>query len=187
MSSLTPDRDTPGRARATDWCMRQGFPSGETRGLPSEESRLAKIPKKAYERLTIYPIGYIMPSMNSIVFGQELARRRREAGLTQQQVAERMGTTQEAISRIEAGRRLPNVSVVDRYAKAIGRSFALVFGESRSASSQERRRRVERALGKDAFNPWDRNPAPPEVESLLADGLTRERFDSERTAGASQR
>jgi transcriptional regulator with XRE-family HTH domain len=125
--------------------------------------------------------------MNSIVFGQELARRRREAGLTQQQVADRMGTTQEAISRIEAGRRLPNVSFVDRYAKAIGRSIPLVFGESRSASSQERRRRVERALGKDAFNPWDRNPAPPEVESLLADGLTRERFDSQRTAGASQR
>lgn len=94
-----------------------------------------------------------------------------------------MGTTQEAISRMEAGRRLPNVSFVDRYAKAIGRSIPLVFGESRSASSQERRRRVERALGKDAFNPWDRNPAPPEVESLLADGLTRERFDSQRTAG----
>ena len=124
--------------------------------------------------------------MNSIVFGQELARRRREAGLTQQQVAERMGTTQEAISRIEAGRRLPNVPVVDRYAKAIGKSIALVFGESRSASPQERRWRVERTLGKDAFNPWDRNPEPPEAESLLADGLTRERFKSPRTARPSR-
>jgi transcriptional regulator with XRE-family HTH domain len=124
--------------------------------------------------------------MNSIVFGQELARRRREAGLTQQQVAERMGTTQEAISRIEAGRRLPNVSVVDRYAKAIGKTIALVFGESRSASLQERRWRVERTLGKDAFNPWDRNPEPPEAESLLADGLTRERFKSSRAARPSR-
>jgi transcriptional regulator with XRE-family HTH domain len=126
--------------------------------------------------------------MNGIILGQELARSRREAGLTQAEVAARMGTTQAAISRIEAGRRLPNVSVVDRYAQAIGRPIAVVFGASRApATSQERRRRVESALGKDAFNPWDRNPAPPEVESLLADGLTRERFESQRTAGASQR
>jgi transcriptional regulator with XRE-family HTH domain len=121
--------------------------------------------------------------MNAIILGQGLARRRREAGLTQEQVAARMGTTQEAISRIEAGRRLPNVAIVDRYAQAIGKPIILVFGELRApVTSQERRKRVERALGKDAFNPWDRNPAPPEVESLLADGLTRERFESRRTA-----
>ena len=50
----------------------------------------------------------------------QLAERRRQLGLTQRDVAERMGTTQSAVSDLEAGRTDPRWSTVQRYAAAIG-------------------------------------------------------------------
>lgn len=43
-----------------------------------------------------------------------------EAGLTQAQVAERMGTTQSVIARLEGGRSLPSLKTLYRYADATG-------------------------------------------------------------------
>ena len=44
---------------------------------------------------------------------------RMNAGLTQEQVAERMGTTQSAIARIESGKALPSMKTLTRYAKVL--------------------------------------------------------------------
>ena len=41
-------------------------------------------------------------------------------GLTQADVAQRMGTTQSVIARLESGKRAPSVRSVQRYAQAIG-------------------------------------------------------------------
>jgi hypothetical protein len=41
---------------------------------------------------------------------------------------------------------------------------------------EERRRRVRGVLGDFEFDPWERDPTPAEQESLIADGLTRDRF-----------
>lgn len=49
-----------------------------------------------------------------------LIQARSKAGLTQADVAERMGTTQSAVARIEGGSRLPSMSSVVNYAKAVG-------------------------------------------------------------------
>ena len=43
-----------------------------------------------------------------------------DAGLTQKEVAERMGTTQSVIARLEGGRTLPSIKTLFRYAKATG-------------------------------------------------------------------
>jgi DNA-binding XRE family transcriptional regulator len=52
--------------------------------------------------------------------GQMLKARAR-AGLTQESVAERMGTTKSAISRLEAvGKHAPSLSTLRRYAEAVG-------------------------------------------------------------------
>jgi DNA-binding XRE family transcriptional regulator len=52
--------------------------------------------------------------------GQMLKARAR-AGLTQDAVAERMGTTKSAISRLEsAGKHAPSLSTLKRYACAVG-------------------------------------------------------------------
>ncbi|MCX7064778.1 MAG: helix-turn-helix transcriptional regulator [Proteobacteria bacterium] len=54
------------------------------------------------------------------IAGQMLKARAR-AGLTQDAVAERMGTTKSAISRLEgAGKHAPSLSTLKRYAKAVG-------------------------------------------------------------------
>lgn len=48
----------------------------------------------------------------------ELIAARVRAGLTQAQLAERMGTTQSAVARIEGGSRMPSVKTILRYAAA---------------------------------------------------------------------
>ena len=46
-------------------------------------------------------------------------------GLTQAQLAERIGTTQSAISRLESGRILPSLATLERVAKACGSALEL--------------------------------------------------------------
>jgi DNA-binding XRE family transcriptional regulator len=52
---------------------------------------------------------------------RELLRARSRAGLSQEAVAERMGTTKSAVSRLEAGgRHSPSVTTLKKYAHAVG-------------------------------------------------------------------
>jgi len=51
---------------------------------------------------------------------RSLIEARSDAGLTQAEVAKRMGTTQSVIARIEGGSQLPSMKSVIRYATAIG-------------------------------------------------------------------
>ena len=46
---------------------------------------------------------------------------RHAAGLTQGQIAARLGTTQSAIARLENAHHLPSLEMVTRYAAAVGR------------------------------------------------------------------
>jgi len=50
----------------------------------------------------------------------ELADQRRSAGLSQTEVAARMGTSQSAVARLEAGDADVRASTLERYAAAIG-------------------------------------------------------------------
>ena len=51
----------------------------------------------------------------------QLLKARTRAGLTQDAVAERMGTTKSAVSRLEgAGKHAPSLSTLRRYAQAVG-------------------------------------------------------------------
>ncbi len=50
----------------------------------------------------------------------ELVAARARAGLTQADVAARMGTSQSVIARLEGGKRQPSMRTVQRYAQAIG-------------------------------------------------------------------
>ena len=50
----------------------------------------------------------------------ELIAARARAGLSQAEVAARMGTTQSVIARLESGRTLPSLRTLNRYAVAIG-------------------------------------------------------------------
>jgi ribosome-binding protein aMBF1 (putative translation factor) len=50
----------------------------------------------------------------------ELTSQRQSAGLSQTQIAARMGTSQSAVARLEAGEADVRVSTLERYAAAIG-------------------------------------------------------------------
>ena len=53
--------------------------------------------------------------------------RRAELGLTQGQLAQRMGTSHSAISRIESGQHRASVATLERLAKALNARFVMGF------------------------------------------------------------
>ena len=52
---------------------------------------------------------------------------RAAAGMTQEQVAAAMGTTQAAVARLESGRNHPSTRTLHRFAKATGTKLRIVF------------------------------------------------------------
>ena len=50
----------------------------------------------------------------------ELAQKRRELGLSQTEVAARMGTSQSAVARLESGDADVRLSTLERYVAALG-------------------------------------------------------------------
>src|SRR5690242_10895995 len=58
----------------------------------------------------------------------EIRRARAEAGLTQAELARRTGTTQSAVSRLESGRLIPTLAVLERVANATGSTIRVAVG-----------------------------------------------------------
>ena len=56
-----------------------------------------------------------------------LIEARASAGLTQEEVARRMGTTQAVIARLEGGRVRPSTRTLERFAKATGTRLRISF------------------------------------------------------------
>lgn len=56
-----------------------------------------------------------------------LIRARAHADLTQEQLAERMGTTQAVVARLESGRVLPSTRTLKRFAEATGTRLTISF------------------------------------------------------------
>jgi transcriptional regulator with XRE-family HTH domain len=79
-------------------------------------------------------------------FLDEVLKARAEAGLTQAEVAERVGTTQSAIARLESGtlKHSPSIATLQRYAKALGYRVEVKFVKERGVTSVPTRTRRER-------------------------------------------
>jgi transcriptional regulator with XRE-family HTH domain len=58
--------------------------------------------------------------------GEQVRRLRLAAGLTQQQLACRTGSSQPALAHIEAGRRTPTLSTLEKLARALGHDLVVV-------------------------------------------------------------
>jgi ribosome-binding protein aMBF1 (putative translation factor) len=56
-----------------------------------------------------------------------LIRARGDADMTQEQVAEAMGTTQAVVARLEGGRIRPTTRTLERFAKATGTKLRISF------------------------------------------------------------
>lgn len=64
----------------------------------------------------------------------QMLKARAKAGLTQDAVAERMGTTKSAVSRLEAaGRHAPSLATLKRYAAAVGCELQVKLVRQKSA------------------------------------------------------
>jgi transcriptional regulator with XRE-family HTH domain len=59
----------------------------------------------------------------------QLAELRRNAGVTQRQLARRLGMTESMISRLERGDHLPSLKTLCRIAEAFGRRLEIGFHE----------------------------------------------------------
>lgn len=64
------------------------------------------------------------PSPGSV--GEQVRQLRVSAGLTQRQLAARIGSTQPAVAHLEAGRRTPTLATLQRLARALGRDVTLI-------------------------------------------------------------
>ena len=68
--------------------------------------------------------------MNSYITGPAIKRLREERGLTQTQLAQRIGVSDKAVSKWETGRGLPDISLVEALANSLGVSVPeLMNGE----------------------------------------------------------
>jgi ribosome-binding protein aMBF1 (putative translation factor) len=64
---------------------------------------------------------------------------RSHAGLTQEQLARRMKTTQAVIARLESGRVKPSTRTLERFAAATGTRLRIVFESTGAAASSTHR------------------------------------------------
>ena len=76
----------------------------------------------------------------------ELAEERQAAGLSQTEVAARMGTSQSAVARLEAGEADTRASTLERYAAAIGSEMDWQLEGSGTTGREEGERSVTRRL-----------------------------------------
>jgi len=92
--------------------------------------------KKAYEELK-----------EEFAFLDEVLRARAESGLTQAEIARRIGTTQSAVARLESGssKHSPSVATLQKYARAVGCRVEIKLVKSRELTNQSRRRRSDAA------------------------------------------
>jgi ribosome-binding protein aMBF1 (putative translation factor) len=64
---------------------------------------------------------------DELALAETLIRARTTAGLTQEQLAQRMQTTQAVIARLESGRVMPSTRTLERLAKATGLRLKISF------------------------------------------------------------
>jgi transcriptional regulator with XRE-family HTH domain len=58
-------------------------------------------------------------------FGRALREMRQSAGLSQRELAERIGTTQSAVARMEKGTAHPKFCTLEKLAEALQRDFCI--------------------------------------------------------------
>lgn len=75
----------------------------------------------------------------------EILKARNDAGLTQAEVAERIGTTQSAVARLESslGKHSPSISTLKRYASALGYKIQVRLVKEPDPTSRPTRTRAK--------------------------------------------
>ncbi|MET0792236.1 MAG: helix-turn-helix transcriptional regulator [Polyangiaceae bacterium] len=95
--------------------------------------------RKAYDELD-----------EEFAFLDEVLKARAEAGLTQAEVAARVGTTQSAIARLESvePKHSPSIATLQRYAKALGYRVQIRLVKSERGPTSRRSARATKAAAR---------------------------------------
>ncbi len=75
---------------------------------------------------------------NEFSLASALIKARADAGLTQEELARLMGTTQSVIARMESGRVKPSSRTLQRFARATGMRMRIRFVPDDSTSAEKR-------------------------------------------------
>ena len=77
------------------------------------------------------------PKPLSFRLAQNIASRRHALGLTQAQLAERIGVETETVSRFERGKHLPSLATLERLAKTLRCMMSDLLAEERPQSDED--------------------------------------------------
>ena len=69
----------------------------------------------------------------SMLFGDRLRQIRKERGMTQEQLAEILGTSKQVLSRYEKNQRAPKITVATDYAEKLGIDVEYLLGDTEEA------------------------------------------------------
>jgi DNA-binding XRE family transcriptional regulator len=69
---------------------------------------------------------------DELAVARAMIHARETAGLTQEEVAGRMKTSQSAVARLESGRAFPSLNTLKKYAKATNHRLSITFAPERS-------------------------------------------------------
>lgn len=101
--------------------------------------------------------------------GEALREARTRSGLTQRELALRLGTTQSAVARAEADAIEPTLTYIRRVATATGQRVVVEVRPVAPVTRAEARSRWKAVDGGE-FDPWERGPEPAEVRHLRRAG-----------------
>ena len=95
-------------------------------------------------------------------FPERLRRLRESRGLTQRELAEAIGVSRQAIGLYEAGEREPDLSTLQKLARALGTSMSYLVGETDDPSPPPQ---MGVAAHREGADPGD--PLEPEVQLII--------------------
>lgn len=73
-----------------------------------------------------------------IALGERIARLRKDHGITQTQLAQRLGVSQQAVQAYEAGKRSIQITTLAELAEALSTPVEELFGQSSEATTRKR-------------------------------------------------
>jgi transcriptional regulator with XRE-family HTH domain len=81
--------------------------------------------------------GTVLKGTQPYIFGQQLVRIRKRKGLSQRELARKMGTSQRMISYYERQMGNPSMSTIEKLAQALGVSKEAILKTEKGVSGQE--------------------------------------------------
>lgn len=66
--------------------------------------------------------------IDTITLGRTIAEARHACGLTQRELAAKVGVTAQAVSKWERGESCPDISILDEIAESLGVSVSYILG-----------------------------------------------------------